>query len=322
MLADHLQALDPRGKGASKAADALDFRETAWPGDDKAKATRVPLDVLPPGGEHPPRVGPARGHPPRAGLRGLQPIPPAEGTEGEPTTILLTRSLADYQALVKGRGLKLFNPAFYDPARNEVVCGSDLERMFDELHKVRAHHAELKAKMKERQAELSRRPSRARSRRSSSSRWPTPRSVSSRARIATTRQFAGRSSGCSSGSTTRRSTPTSARSSTRRRTAPLPIWFDEGLAQIFETAIVEVGELRVRPADPDRLAAVRKAIAKGEHPSLADLLRATGKAFQVAHSRDEQVSDAYYRAAWALAVYLTFEKRCWGRRRSTITSRP
>ena len=40
----------------------------------------------------------------------------------------------------------------------------------------------------------------------------------------------------------------------------LPIWFNEGLAQIFETAIVEVGELRVGHADPVRLVAVRAVL--------------------------------------------------------------
>ena len=38
VLSDNLRALDPRGKGALKAADALDFQRTTWPGDGKVEA--------------------------------------------------------------------------------------------------------------------------------------------------------------------------------------------------------------------------------------------------------------------------------------------
>src|SRR3569623_1055958 len=109
VLADHLRALDPRGKGASKAADTLDFRETTWPGDGKAGAleyrsayfrlvanTRPELAQL--AAIHLEQVYAAYS-------RFLPPKTP----DATPTTILLTRSLADYQALVKGSGLKLFN---------------------------------------------------------------------------------------------------------------------------------------------------------------------------------------------------------------------
>jgi len=34
----------------------------------------------------------------------------------------------------------------------------------------------------------------------------------------------------------------------------VPLWLDEGLAQIFETALVEAGELRVGHAERSRLA--------------------------------------------------------------------
>src|SRR5207245_3675606 len=37
----------------------------------------------------------------------------------------------------------------------------------------------------------------------------------------------------------------------------VPRWLDEGLAQIFETAILEAGELRVGHADPERLKHVK-----------------------------------------------------------------
>jgi hypothetical protein len=89
----------------------------------------------------------------------------------------------------------------------------------------------------------------------------------------------------------------------------LPLWLNEGLAQLFETAILEAGELRVRHADPARLREARKAIDEKKFLDLADLLRSEGKHFQVAHASDKQLSDRHYLASWALAFHLAFERR-------------
>src|SRR5262249_61649838 len=43
---------------------------------------------------------------------------------------------------------------YYDPARNQIVCGSDLERLSDELQRIGRHHTRLRAELKERKAEL------------------------------------------------------------------------------------------------------------------------------------------------------------------------
>ena len=172
------------------------------------------------------------------------------------TTILLTRSLGEYQAIAKSRGLNLFNPAFYDPARNQVVCGSDLERLCDELQEVRKHHERLRAQMKESKAELMK------------VYRGKPPAVLLDPMTAAEKRI---------GDWEKKNDETFA--SVRQRLftrlyheafhaylgtfvypakgGSLPIWFNEGLAQIFETAIVEVGELRVGHADPNRLKAVR-----------------------------------------------------------------
>src|SRR5262249_41970970 len=92
----------------------------------------------------------------------------------------------------------------------------------------------------------------------------------------------------------------------------LPHWLNEGLAQIFETAIVEVGELRVGHADAERLGAVRTAIKDGKLLPLTDLLKSAPRDFLVAHAKDQQASDRHYLASWALAFHLAFEKRLLG----------
>ena len=42
--------------------------------------------------------------------------------------------MKDYQALVAKEGRNLFNPAYFDPAKNEIVCASELQRMAEVLH--------------------------------------------------------------------------------------------------------------------------------------------------------------------------------------------
>jgi hypothetical protein len=97
-----------------------------------------------------------------------------------------------------------------------------------------------------------------------------------------------------------------------RKDGELPLWFNEGLAQIFETAIVEAGELRVRHADEPRLTGVRRAIKDKQLMPLADLLRSEARDFQMAHAGEKQESDRHYLAAWALAFHLTFEQGVLG----------
>src|SRR5207253_3002021 len=51
-----------------------------------------------------------------------------------------------------------------------------------------------------------------------------------------------------------------------------PRWLNEGLAQVFESAVVEAGELRVGHADRDRLARAKDGVRKGELVPLERLL--------------------------------------------------
>jgi hypothetical protein len=234
--------------------------------------------------------------------------------------VVLTRSLADYHALAKGRGLTLFNPAFYDPARNQVVCGSDLGRLSDELTRVRAHHAKLGADLKARRAELAK-----------AYRGRVPAELL--APLADAEKRVGQSEAQNERTFARVRERLFSRLSheafhaylgtfvypTGEGTAgrdparvELPRWFNEGLAQVFETAIVEVGELRVGRADPARVQAVRNALARDELLGLAELLRSTPRQFLVNHARGDQVSDRHYLASWALAFYLTFDRQVLG----------
>lgn len=100
-----------------------------------------------------------------------------------------------------------------------------------------------------------------------------------------------------------------------RGTGELPRWLNEGLAQLFETAVVEAGELRADHADRARLVAAQDLLRKKEGPGLvpiSDLLTVGRDAFLANHADQKAAADRAYLTAWALAHYLTFDQRLIG----------
>jgi hypothetical protein len=312
-LARHLKLLDPKRKGVLRSGDAVDLRRAPWPPDPKVKGllyqsahfrlvSNARAEVVQLAAIHLEQIYAAyvRALPPRT-------------KKAEPTTVLLTRSLADYQELARKRGLVLANPAFYDPARNQVVCGSDLERLCDEREKVREHHARLRVKIKERKDALAK----------VYRKKVPPELLAPLAEAEKKIAQADKGNDEKFGRVQDRLFQRLYHEAFHAylstfvypdRDGPLPLWFNEGLAQVFESAIVEVGELRVGHADPERYKEVRRALAKGTLLPLKDLLRSENKHFLVAHGGDRQAPDRYYLASWALAFHLTFERKLLGTR--------
>lgn len=85
---------------------------------------------------------------------------------------------------------------------------------------------------------------------------------------------------------------------------PLPGWLDEGLAQVFETAPLEAGEMRLDAPDPVRLKALQELLARPVPPSLAELVRSGPELFLVAHGTGWQTSRERYLMAWGIALDL------------------
>ena len=311
VLAGRLKALDPTGKGEAVRMEALVLKKVPWIQKDRG-------DGLEYRSVHFVLVSNAREDIVRRAAVRLEQIytaytrflPPRQES-ARPTTILLIRSLAEYQDYLKGKGRQVLNAAFYDTALNEVVCASNLQRLGEALERARKHHAETLSHLRQQEADI---------RRDNQGRVP----ASVRGQIeAARRQVMGANARNNKlfSDATRRQFRTLYHEAFHAylanfvyppTEAAVPRWLNEGLAQIFETAVVEAGELRVGHADADRLAQFRDTARKDDWLPLVDILRAGPKQFIVAHASDKQVSNGYYLHSWALAFYLTFDRKLLG----------
>jgi hypothetical protein len=227
----------------------------------------------------------------------------------EPTRFLLARSLADYQTLLREEGHgPLANPAFYHAAHNRICCGSELQRLGDELERIRKEHQRSLTELNEKEGELNK-----------LYKGKTPAQLlapirDSRYRIAQQDDRNERVFQLATARLFQRLYHEAFHAYLANFVYPpsetkVPRWLNEGLAQIFETAIIEAGELRVGHCDRDRVRRVQELLHKDQLVSLVDLLKSGHKQFLVEHATEQQNSDRYYLSAWALAHYLTFERR-------------
>jgi hypothetical protein len=238
---------------------------------------------------------------------------PPRTTGRRPTTIALFQSRADYTACLHAANLQFVNIACYDPAGNRILCYSDLERLGEEMERLRQQHQQMRTDLDKEEKDLNRLYRGAELRKL----LDTIRTTRIKL-VAADRQNEGQFD-----------------HATRQLFAVLgheafhaylanavypppdpepPRWLNEGLAQIFETAVVEAGELRVGHADRDRLIRAKEAVRKGELVPLAKLLRSTPRDFLAAHASERAAADMNYLTAWALAFHLTFDRHFLGSR--------
>jgi Protein of unknown function (DUF1570) len=311
LLGARLKLLDPGAHPDQPSGDAVTLKPAAWPPDPKGKALAYQST-------HFQLISNAREEMLQLAAIQLEQVYaayartlPPRVLKAQPTTILLVRSLSEYQNLLRDQGRNFFNPAFYDLGRNQVVCGSDLQRLADELERSRALHMQLLADLDDRKAELHQiykgkvpmellAPLQEAQKKI---KWTEERNTASFAN-AKLRFFPRLYHEAFHAYLANFVYPPSE--------AEVPVWFNEGLAQIFETAIFEAGELRVGHADEERYKAVRIALARNTLLPLTDLLRSGPAQFQVAHSTSQQASNQHYLASWALAFHLTFERKVLG----------
>src|SRR5262249_21535280 len=191
--------------------------------------------------------------------RFLPPTRPA----ARPTVILLAPDPGEYRALLGPLGeANLLNPAVYDAATNQILCGSDIRRLGDQLQTARVHHGQQLAGIARYQQQMRRLYQKAELDRhlAVASRERQRVTQTDKANLekfdqATARLFAllyhESFHAYAAAFVYPPLPPEQVRAG--KGTGELPRWLNEGLAQVFETAVVEAGELRADHADKARL---------------------------------------------------------------------
>lgn len=228
-----------------------------------------------------------------------------------PVRIILFHSLAEYRSWQQKKAIAILNPAVYDAKANEILIGSDLEnqtKQFDEL--LRKHKQQLKELNDQKKLIVKH-----------YSGQPPP---------LLTKQVQQLNYQLNTLHTENEATyakieaeffavlyheafhayldqwvfPSSLNH--------VPRWLNEGLAQIFENAFVEVDELRIGRIDEKRLLEIQDEIRRGRFMTIREILLAPPQQFFVRHTQESFEADRQYNASWALSHFLTYELRLLG----------
>ncbi|MEZ6139830.1 MAG: DUF1570 domain-containing protein [Zavarzinella sp.] len=227
---------------------------------------------------------------------------------GNPVLIRIHQSHKNYLASLPNLA-NFQNPAFYDPATNRIVCGSDLKRLGDDLALSRVQAEELLQEIQQQEMfvrrlygkkpELGRhlQPLIARRKRVYDTIVQNDRTFENatqqlfrtlyhEAFHAYLAQFVFPTAGGKTG---------------------VPRWLNEGMAQIFETAVFEAGELRIGHIDPIRLRDARNSLQDKKLPTIPQILGAESKAFVLSHETANRGASQIYLGSWAFATFCLFQ---------------
>ena len=254
---------------------------------------------------------------------GLETLVTAAAPAGRQNAIAvrLCGSAAEYRDVQRSLGIAIDSPAFYVPSRRLLVAGGDMpalvagsESVDDELAAAAQRYDQLDRLLDERLKGLAGdleqqgfpASERAAIVQRARQRWERERTAE------LTRIEAARRDNDATLDRARRAfrqrlahEAWHAYADTRLRATDavgLPVWLDEGLAQVVESAPLEAGELRLDAPDPRRLAALQESMRAGTAPRLADLVQAGQHQFLAGHAGRDGDRGRAYLAAWGLAL--------------------
>jgi hypothetical protein len=310
-----LEEIDPSPEAEARRADRIDLKPVEWGGRMDA-GLRYDSDYFTLVSDAPEEVVRRAAYRLENVYAAYARFLPPRYPGGAPTVIQVHQSLDGYQKAVPG-GDGLKNPAFYDPSANRVVCGTDLKKLGDDLARFRAEAkpflddlAVKEAKLigLYKGAELARHLKPYKEQRAQVEKVAKANEA---AFDRATRQLfqilyheAFHAYAGNFVYPPRKAQPDCP--------GELPRWLNEGMAQVFETALFEAGELRIGHADRTRLDRAHDALARKEFPALKDVLTAGRDVFVVDHAGKRPAADRMYVATWALASYLMFDRRVLG----------
>jgi hypothetical protein len=324
VLKDRLAELDPSGAGERKRMESLELVATDWPGKPGA-AKRYESEfftLVSTGSDELTRRSAVRLEQIYTAFTRF--LPPS-AKNGEPTLIMLATDDGEYKSLLGPLGkANLLNPAVFDPASNRVLCGTELKRLGTELQTARIHHSQQLEAVKKYETDVGK-----------LYKQPELKRYLDAATLERKRVYAAdAANGAKFDQTTARVfsvlyheafhayagtfvfQPLKADDvKAGKGTGELPRWLNEGLAQVFETAVVEAGELRADTPSRERLDRVKDGLKKRPDSVLVpigDLLVIGKETFLASHKEQKGETERAYLTCWALAYYLTFERRVVG----------
>lgn len=311
-----LEEIDPSPEAEARRADRIDLEPVEW-GGKKNAGLRYESDYFTLLSDAPEEIVRRAAYRLENVYAAYARFLPPRYPGGAPTTIVVHQALDGYQKAVPG-GDGLKNPAFYDPSANRVVCGTDLKRLGDDLARFRANTkpfldslAKEEAKLAGlyKGAELARHLKPYREQRAEIER--VAKANEAAFDRATRQLFQTLYHEAFHAYTGNFVYPPTGKGHPNCP-GELPRWLNEGMAQVFETALFEAGELRIGHADRVRLERAQEALARKEFPAVRDVVTAGRDVFVVNHAGKRPAADRMYVATWALASYLMFDRRVLG----------
>jgi len=259
-----------------------------------------------------------------AALEALVPLPPAPGNgSAPPLLVTLCGTAAEYRGVQETLGVAADHPALYVPARGQLVAGSDLPAMIEQeriaadslaltereiVDRDRSFEVDVRRLAGDLEKQGIPAGKRAEVVHAARSRWQRERDEMLAEVVAARRDNAANVADARRAFAARLTHEAWHAYATRRLFAtgrrPLPPWLDEGLAQVFETAPLEAGELRLDAPDPLRFKALEELLTGRDAPPLVDLLRAGQSQFLIGHAGGRKASQQSYLMAWGLAFHL------------------
>jgi hypothetical protein len=241
----------------------------------------------------------------------------------QPLRIQLYGSMREYHAFQKGLDYRFQNPAVYVPKLNVLAAGSELTAYANRLAEVDRRHAAIQARYDQLAAAM---PAELRKLSEDLEKSGVPPAERRNTRLAAERKWKQeladvrlrieaieRSNDAQfklvTGEMFARLSHEAFHAYLENSVYPqaqydVPRWLNEGLAQVFEDGLLELGTLRLDAPSPNRLAALQTDLPRTPQLSLAELLTADSGAFLVAHPTNAQASQRHYLYSWGLAHYL------------------
>jgi hypothetical protein len=255
----------------------------------------------------------------------------AKPKPNERLRIVVFGSNDEYHEHLRGRGIRIRNPAYFEPSQNLVVAGSDVRRFSKQLEASQQQHAKALTEYDRRneqfvtllgqlqedlKAQGASKKERQDVRNAAWAKWNRQQEALNEAVKLAERNNAAVLDRIIDEMLTRLYHEAFHAYLDNYVYAgdsyQVPRWLNEGLAQIFEAGILDADTLRVDAPIAGSLALIQRDLNSGAALPLAEVLSADQQTFLVSHNASAAASKRNYRYSWGLTHYLTFEQSILG----------